>query len=462
MDGTAGHPSQHAPARAVSLSGWGRRGAHATRLASPESPEAAAALLAGHVAGGEGPAIARGAGRAYGDSAVAPGGLTLSTARLAAIQPPDPETGLIEAGAGARIADIATAALAAGRFPVVLPGTGHATLGGCIAADVHGKNHHRDGGFCDHLARLDLLGSDGAVRRVAPGDPLFAATAGGMGLTGLILSAAFATRPVETGWIVAGSRPLGDLGEAMAAMAEDPGPYAVAWIDARARGARLGRGVLETGRHAARADLAPGADPRSPARRARLSVPLTPPAGLVGRPAVALLNALWRAKGRRAAAAGPRPVPWRAFFHPLDALGGWPRLYGPRGFVQIQCVLPEGTAEAGLARLLEAAADPAAPVPVALAVLKRMGRAGAGTLSFPRAGWTLALDLPGARGAAAEAHLDRLERLAADHGGRFYLAKDARLGRDRFAATEPRAAGFRDAATRDRAFASAQSMRLGL
>jgi FAD/FMN-containing dehydrogenase len=448
-------------ARARLLSGWGRYEPRDCRLAEPADE----AELAGLLSGG-GALIARGAGRAYGDAAVNEE-LTVSMRRFDRMLALDAERGTLAAEAGVPLGDIVRAMLPRGWFPMVTPGTQFATLGGLIAADVHGKNHHHVGSFSACVRWIDLMGPDGGVTRVSrESDPeLFAATCGGMGLTGVILRAEIVLAPLESAWIeerIVATRGLEETMEAFEA--GDAWPYSVAWIDCLAGGPRRGRGLLHLGRHAPRGalDAARAAQPfRAPAKRRR-RVPMDAPPGLLNRWSVSAFNALHHARGSRAAARGPRLVDWETYFYPLDAIEGWNRLYGPRGFVQFQCVIPEAGARAGLARLLEATGESGAGA--FLAVLKKFGAAAGGPagLSFPAPGWTLALDLPASRRALLLA--DRLEAIALEHGGRFYLAKDARLPRARFEAAEPRAGAFR--ALREARglgrFASAQSARLGL
>lgn len=441
----------------VELAGWGRHPRLACRVETPRDETALARLLTEE----RGALIARGAGRAYGDAALNPG-LTVSTRRLDRMIAFDAAEGLLTAEAGVVLGDIVRAVLPRGWFPAVTPGTKHPTLGGLIAADVHGKNHHGAGSFGAHVRWLDLMGGDGRVERLGPGDELFAATVGGMGLTGVILRARIALRPVESAWIreeIVPAPGLDALMESFEAAAE--ATYSVAWVDALARGGALGRGLLMLGEHARRdeLDFRARVQPfRAPERR-RLAVPMDAPGFLLSRPTIAAFNALYRWAGTRAARRGPRLVDWDRYFYPLDALGDWNRLYGRRGFVQFQCVLPEDGARPGLAALLEATAEAGAGF---LAVLKKFGP-DASLFSFPAPGWTLALDLPVRRRTLAL--LDRLEDIALGHGGRFYLAKDAHLSRTRFEASEPRAEAFR-ALRRSRnlagRFASAQSERLGL
>lgn len=435
----------------MKLSGWGRTPVHSTRLIHPEGEADIRAALA------QGPLIARGNGRAYGDSAV--GQQTLDMRRLDHVLAFDPATGQLVAEAGLLLADIIACFLPQGWFPAVTPGTRFVTLGGMIAADVHGKNHHRDGGMRHVTDWIDLMDQDGTVRRCSRQEnpELFEWTIGGMGLTGVILRAAIRLRPVETGWIRQTTRPAANLQAALAALeADSHATYSVAWIDCLATGDAMGRSLVMTGEHAALSEL--GGRPTLPPARRKRAVPVDLPGFALNRYSVRAFNALYWAAGQRQQ--GSRLVDWDSYFYPLDAILGWNRIYGRRGFLQFQCVLPDASAHAGMAALLRAIS--ASGQGSFLAVLKRMGAAGGG-LSFPMPGHTLALDFPATP--RAQALFDRLEAITLDHGGRFYLAKDARLSAGTFRAADPRAADFarfRAGAGLTAHFASAQSARLEL
>jgi len=403
------------------ISGWGRWPRRVCRVTAPRDPGAVAAAAAA------GPtAIARGLGRAYGDSALNPAG-TVSTRHLDRILAFDPATGLLEAEAGLSLARIIETFLPRGFFPAVTPGSKFVTLGGAIAADVHGKNHHGAGSFADHVAWIDLLGPDGTVRRCGPDRDaaLFDATAGGMGLTGIVLRAGLRLAPVESGWIAQRTVAAPDLDAAIATFEETlDATYSVAWIDCLATGAARGRSLVHLGAHARRAELpaekaaAPFATPRRRSRR----VPLDAPSWALNAWSVRAFNQLYWRAGQRAPAA--RLVDWDGYFYPLDALLEWNRIYGARGFTQYQCALPLATARDALADQLDAIA--AAGAGSFLAVLKRFGPgAPARPLSFPIEGYTLALDFPVT--AAALTLMDRLDEITAAAGGRLYLAKDARM-----------------------------------
>ena len=438
------------------LAGWGR---YPVRAAAEVVAPADAAGVARALAAG--PAIARGLGRAYGDAALAP--RVIDMTRMDRFLAFVPATGRLEAEAGLSLATLIDTLLPRGWFPGVTPGTRFVTLGGAIAADVHGKNHHRDGSFGSYVDWIDVMGPGGSVTRASRTEnpDLFAWTLGGMGLTGVILRAGLRLRRVETGWIRQETLPAPNLDAAIEAFEEGmDATYSVAWIDALASGPALGRSLVMLGEHARLADLperarrAPFATPEPP----RLSVPLDVPGFVLGPVTVRAFNALYWRMGLRNA--GWRLIPWRPYFYPLDAVGNWNRIYGRRGFLQFQCVLPLAQARAGLKAVLGAiAADGSGSF---LAVLKRFG-AQDSRLSFPTEGYTLALDFPATPDVLRL--MGRLDGLVADHGGRFYLAKDARMPAEVARRTDPRLAAFADwrrGAGLAGAFASDLSERLEL
>lgn len=438
------------------IAGWGGTTRQECRVTRPRSEAELAARVA------EGSLIARGAGRAYGDAAQS----ALNTVDMRAFRRMlsfDAETGVLVAEAGVRLADVIAAFLPRGWFPAVTPGTKHVSLGGMVAADVHGKNHHRDGSFGAFVDWIDLMGADGTVRRLTrlDNDGMFGWTLGGMGLTGVILRVAFRLRRVETGWIRQQTIPAGSLTQAMEAFEANQGAtYSVAWIDCLARGAATGRSIVMLGEHAAVGDLPVERRARPyevPARR-RLRVPVDAPGFALNGPTVRAFNALYWRQGLKQA--GERLVDWDAYFYPLDAIEGWNRIYGRRGFVQFQCAFPLATAEGGLAALLQETS--AAGQGSFLAVLKRFG-AQEGRISFPMEGYTLALDFPVS--AASKTLLEKLDRITLAAGGRFYLAKDARMTPHTLRKADRRMADFaamRESQGLAEAFSSTQSERLAL
>ncbi|SPJ25893.1 FAD-binding oxidoreductase [Palleronia abyssalis] len=435
----------------MTLTGWGRYARYPAPLSQPAPGDLASALAGG-------PVIARGAGRSYGDAAISLR-RTVGTGRLNRMIAFDEAEGLLVAESGVTLGEIVEVFLPRGWFPMVTPGTKTVTLGGAIASDVHGKNHHRDGAFRASVAWFDLLGPDGTTQRCSGQEnaELFDWTLGGMGLTGIVTRAAIRLRRVESGWIRQTTLPCADLDAVMRAFdTHASATYSVAWIDCLARGPHRGRALLMLGEHAGRAEIGARA-PFPPARRTR-TLPVDLPSGLLnGWTARAFNAAYWR---RGKAAAGSRLVDWDGFFYPLDAILGWNRAYGRKGFVQFQCALPDAGARVGLSALLDAIAR--SGTGSFLAVLKRMGVA-EGAFSFPMKGYTLALDFPATRRALQL--IDRLDRIVLDHGGRFYLAKDARMTAETLHAADPRAARLREMRARSGlsdAFRSVQSERLAL
>jgi decaprenylphospho-beta-D-ribofuranose 2-oxidase len=434
------------------LAGWGRFPRIDCRVSRPGDEAALRALVA------EGGAIARGNGRAYGDSAMSVTN-TIAMDRFSRLLAFDPATGQLVAEAGVLLGDIIAAMLRRGFFPAVVPGTQDVTVGGMIAADVHGKNHHVDGGIGRHLDWIELMGPDGVVRRCRPGEALFVQTVGGMGLSGVIVRAALRLRPVETAYVAQSLVTTPDLGASLDALdAHGEATYSVAWLDALDRH-NPGRGQLMLGEHVRREDLpaALRADPLTLPAARRLALPVDLPGVVVNRFSVGLHNRWRYARDSRL---GHSIVGWEEFFFPLDRFAAWNRAYGRRGLMQFQCVLPPATARAGVTALFGAMT--AAGQGAYLAVLKRLGPAD-GALSFPMEGHTLALDFPVT--AATLSLMERLDAVVLDHGGRFYLAKDSRMSAQTMRRADPRAVAFRaarEASGTATAFASAQSLRLGL
>ena len=444
----------------MKLSGWGRYPVLDCRMERLRRVEDLHALFDR----GETTLIARGNGRAYGDAALNPD-LTLSMLAMDRLQAFDAASGLLTCEAGVLLADILATFVPRGWFPPVVPGTRFVTVGGMIAADVHGKNHHRDGTFGAHVESLTLATAGGEVRECSRTEnaDLFRATLGGMGLTGVILSASFRLRPIETAWLMEETLATRDLDETMASFEESRDwASSVAWIDCFASRSRLGRALISRAAPMARASLPAGlaSDPLRPAPARRWSVPADAPSVLLNRLSLDLFNRLYYRRGR--ARSGVRAVHFDPLFFPLDRIEAWNRLYGRRGFVQYQCVLPRAESDAGIRALLERVA--AAGLGSFLAVLKLFGPAGDGLMSFPMEGYTLALDFP--MRPRTLALLDALDAITHAHGGRVYLAKDARCTAERVRQGYPRNGAFEavraEAAGTGPKFASALSRRLSL
>lgn len=420
--------------RPAKTSGWGRAVEGWTLAVVPEVPEAVVEA----VGRDEAQLLARGAGRSYGDASMNTNRVTLRMDRLDRALAFDPASGVLTCEAGMSLRDILVAVLPRGWFLPVTPGTSHPTVGGSIACDVHGKNHHQAGTISRHVQWIELVLPDGRAVRCGPGEDeeLFHATCGGMGLTGVIRRVALKLMPVQTAWIHEEAIRVPNLREMMARLtaADETHPYTVAWLDASTAGGELGRGQVLLGRHAGVEELPPNrrARPLSAPEGLELDVPLVPPLSLVNNLSVRAFNALRWESGPKGAES--RVVPLRPFFYPLDAASRWNRLYGPAGFVQYQFVIPFAGAREGLRAVLRAC-QRARQIP-SLIVLKRFGAEGPGMLSFPKPGWTLAMDLP----VVLElwALLEKLDRIVLEAGGRVYLVKDMRLPPETFRRMYPR------------------------
>lgn len=386
-----------------------------------------------------GHALPYGNGRSYGDSCLDPGGTLLQARGLDRYIAFDPATGLLHCEAGVTLGEILDLVVPQGWFLPVTPGTRYATLGGAIANDVHGKNHHRSGSFGHHVDALELLRSDGERRVCRPGDAdgMFAATVGGLGLTGLIVTARIRLKRIPGPWLDSESVRFDGLQDffALSAASASSHEYAVAWIDCLASGAALGRGHFIRANHASCLGLE-----RPSAREGRLSVPATPPVSLVNKLTLRPFNWLYyhrqRSRSRRSA------VHFAPYFYPLDGIGHWNRMYGPDGFLQHQCVVPPATAGDAIAALLREIGRSGSGS--FLAVLKQFGDLQSpGMLSFPRPGTTLALDFPNT-GREVFSLLDRLDAIVGEAGGAIYPAKDARMSARLFRSAFPQWQAFQE------------------
>jgi FAD/FMN-containing dehydrogenase len=438
------------------ISGWGRYPRQDCVVNRPRSEAELRALV------GAGPLIARGNGRGYGDCAQSSAN-TVEMLRFNRMLSFDPATGQLVAEAGVLLKDVIDSFLPHGWFPAVTPGTKFVTLGGMVAADVHGKNHHRDGSFGAFVDWIEVLGADGEVRRCDRDTEaeLFACTIGGMGLTGIVLRVAFRLRRVESAWIRQATLPAPNLDAAMRLFEEhDAATYSVAWIDCLADGSNLGRSAIMLGEHAAAWEL-PHRQRRAPFRtrgRRMIPVPFDAPSGTLNRLTVKAFNsAYYRLHARDR---GTRLVDWDSYFYPLDALADWNRIYGGRGLLQFQCALPLTSARDGLSALLKTIS--ASGQGSFLAVLKRLGAAQGGAFSFPMEGYTLALDFPVSPQTLEL--MERIDRIVLDHAGRFYLAKDSRMSAQTLRASDKRVPKFvkRRRSLGAKAFQSSQSERLKL
>lgn len=413
------------------LTGWGRTAATVAEVADRPDVATIRDALADPGLVGRG-AIARGLGRSYGAPAQNAGGLVLAMAddgpeALGAIEL-DERAARVTVPAGVSIDALLRYLVPKGWFVPVTPGTRHVTIGGALAADIHGKNHHLDGSFGHHVQRLTLLLADGSTRVLSPDHEadLFWATIGGMGLTGVVLDATFSALPIETSRLRVDTERCVNLDELCDTMAatDDDYRYSVAWIDLLATGRHLGRSVLTRGDHARQDELGSRSDPLVYRPRVLAGVPPLVPSSLLNPLTVRAFNELWYRKAPARRTTSYETI--ARFFHPLDAVRAWNRLYGRPGFLQYQFVVPLDQREV-LRKVVDRLSRSGAPS--FLAVLKRCGPANPGPLSFPMPGWTLALDIPaGLEGVGRM--LAELDELVLGAGGRHYLAKDAHLTAD--------------------------------
>lgn len=390
-----------------------------------------------------GPYVPRGLGRSYGDAALLAGGKNILTERLDRILAFDPETGILRAEAGLSLASVLTYFVPQGWFPPVTPGTKFVTLGGCIAADIHGKNHHVDGSFGRHVREIELVLANGTRARCSPTqDPeLFWATVGGMGLTGIISEATIQLRRIDSSYIVSRHLPATDL-EQVLNLLNDPDSdddYSVAWIDCLASGKNLGRSIVILGHHAKNGELTAEqrTDPYPIHAPIRWNFPFIPPLSLINRWTVKAFNNVYYQV--HSSVSGSQVVPYDGFMYPLDSVGHWNRVYGRKGFVQYQFVLPTDQAADGLREVLERITQQRTAS--FLAVIKRFGPQGQGLLSFPKTGYTLALDIP-ITGQDLFPQLDELDCIVLRRQGRVYLAKDMRLSPESYRVMYPRSYEF--------------------
>lgn len=402
------------------LTGWGRTNPASAQVVQPHTVEQLQELIR---AAPSRSLIARGLGRSYGDAAQLAGASVIELTAFDRIAL-DPASGTVTAGAGVSLDQILRVSVPAGFFLPVTPGTRNVTVGGAIAADVHGKNHHVDGSFGNHVRRLVLVDGGGSLRELRPeGEtaPFFWATVGGMGLTGVIVEATFALIPITSSLISVDTTRYRDLDTLMAAMVEADSRYrySVAWMDSLDP---KGRGVLTCGDHAPAEQLpmAQQADPLAYDPKALASAPPFLPGGLLNKLTVRAFNEAWYRKAPKHREGELQAI--APFFHPLDGVKDWNRIYGPAGFLQYQFAVPDEASHL-VPRTLEALRTVRAPS--FLTVLKRFGPSNPAPLSFPIPGWTLAADVPAAVPGLLEA-LDQLDEEVAAAGGRLYLAKDSR------------------------------------
>ncbi|HEX8833806.1 MAG TPA: FAD-binding oxidoreductase [Abditibacteriaceae bacterium] len=442
------------------LAGWGNYPTQECHVYRPEKRRDLSALAATN---DQRSFIARGLGRSYGDAALNDGAGVILQERLGRFLDFDPNSGVLSCEGGATFADILDTFLPRGFFLPVTPGTKYVTVGGAIAADVHGKNHHRDGTLAEFVLDFQLLLASGETILCSRDEnpEAFWATIGGMGLTGIITKARLSLVPVTSAYISAHYKRAQNLDEALEQFdSDDQYQYSVAWIDCLASGDSLGRSVLIRGDHATHDEVFDDDcyHPLRVSHKKKKNVPLPFPDFALNPMSVKAFNAAYYASHPD----GHALVDYDSFFYPLDAVQNWNRIYGKRGFVQYQVAFPTSTSRAGLVELLgKISASGRASF---LAVLKSFGAQNNGLLSFPFAGHTLALDLPNS-GDDLIPFMRELDEIVLRHDGRLYLAKDATMSPETFAAMYPRLNEFREIKNRldpDERWASSLSKRLGI
>jgi FAD/FMN-containing dehydrogenase len=395
----------------------------------------------------------RGLGRSYGDSSL--GEKIMSTRWLNHMISFDQETGVLHCESGVSLNEILEVFVPKGWFLPVTPGTQFVTVGGAIASDVHGKNHHIAGCFCDHVEYIDMiLDADRLTRCSLQENPdLFHATCGGMGLTGVIYSAAIRLKPIQSAFINQTTYKASNLEESLGLFAiHEAQPYSVAWIDCISGGRSLGRSLLMTGDHAPEGELMIN-------RKNRLGLPVDMPSSLLNRYSIKLFNTLYYNRIRERVT--EHHIHYEPFFYPLDSIGNWNRMYGRNGFTQYQFVVPKEAGYPAMNSILKTIVESGKGS--FLAVLKAFGKQNRNFLSFPMEGYTLALDFRIEQDLFPL--LDRLDAMVLHHGGRIYLTKDARMSEETFKRSYPLWEQFlsvRNAHTVKGRFTSHQSKRLGL
>lgn len=432
----------------MKLSGWGRYPQVDASIHFLKDSKILTNLLCSKFSG-----IAHGMGRSYGDSALFE--QVICTTNFNHFLGFDPETGVVHAQAGVTLKEMLDLFVPKGWFLPVTPGTQYVTFGGAIASDVHGKNHHKEGTFCDYVRNIRLAMADGTLQTCSPSvnPELFRATCGGMGLTGIILDAELQLKPIKSAYIEMTTFKAADLDDILSLFdTHESATYSVAWIDALARGKKMGRSLLMLGEHSEQGGLlTPNPNENS--------IPVDFPEIALHPLTVSLFNTLYynKAISKRS----DKRVPYRPYFYPLDAVLHWNKMYGKSGFLQYQFVLPKASGEAGLKKILsEISRTRSASF---LAVLKSFGKGNDNFLSFPKEGYTLALDFPIRSGVFKL--LDRLDQLVLDHDGRHYLTKDARMTEATFKQGYPNWSLFDELRGRIGAksvFRSKQSQRLGI
>lgn len=411
------------------IAGWGRMAKGETLLWRPEKID--------HIVRGSSLFSARGLGRSYGDASLNTGGEVILMERLNRFLSFDPRSGILKAEAGSTIGDVVTTFAERGFFVPVTPGTKEATLGGCLAADAHGKNHHADGSFSDHIIEFELLIPDGSKKRVQRKDEeLFFATAGGMGLTGIISEITMKLLPVESPFMKVVHTPFTSLTALLKKLDDikSASRYSVAWLDLLSFKNDKVSSILIEGDHAKKGELPEKLKKKD---AGPVTIPFSFPTLALNRTTQKIFNNIYFYQQKKKTA--PFFCHYNPFFYPLDRIGNWNKMYGNKGFYQYQFVVPSEKGEEAVLAVLEKLH--AARCPVFLAVLKKFGKGNSGYLSFPKEGFTLAMDIPGSYQNIFPL-LCQLDEIVLAYGGRVYLAKDYHLSPETFRAMYPEYARF--------------------
>jgi hypothetical protein len=439
----------------MKLGGWGRYPLIEAKLKSPASIKELIELIS------RGNAIGRGNGRSYGDSSISEQN-TICMKNFNRILEFNNKNGLTVVESGVLLSEIITTFLNRGWFPKVTPGSKYVTIGGMVACDVHGKNHHKDGSFGNYIEWLDIITSDGEIVRCSRkiNSEVFNWTIGGMGLTGIILRVAFYLHPVTTSWIKQKTIPAKNIDHAIEIFEENlDSTYSVAWIDCLSKGNKLGRSLVMLGEHANISDLNYDmkSDPLIIKSKTKILIPFNFPSFILNSLTVKIFNSIYYALGKKKK--NYKLVDYDTYFYPLDYLLDWNKIYGSKGLAQFQCVLPLKNAKLGIREMLDALSFSKSNS--FLTVLKRFGKQES-CLSFPMEGYTLALDFP-----ITKKNIDlmkKLDEITLKYKGRFYLAKDSRMNRDTFKKSDIRFEEYKKfrSSKMKKSFSSVQSKRLEL
>ncbi len=440
----------------MKISGWGRYPSIETESLFPNQAGLVKSAIETSTYSNK---VARGLGRSYGDSSLAEHSINLS--KLDHFISFNENTGDLTCSAGVSFAEILRVFVPKGWFLPVTPGTQFVTVGGAIASDVHGKNHHLDGAFSEHVSAIRLYLGNGEVIdcSASTNQTLFLATCGGMGLTGVILQATFKLIPIESSYIDETTYKTANLEETLEKFEQhDASTYSVAWIDCLATGKDLGRSLLMIGEHSTPKEDA-AENPLHVAPHSKLNMPLDLPSFTLNSVSVKAFNTLYYGKVRKLES--QRNVHYAPFFYPLDSIQNWNRMYGKNGFVQYQFVIPKSAGMVGLTKILTEIVQ--SKRGSFLAVLKVFGKKNDNYLSFPEEGYTLALDFK--MDSTLLAFLDKLDKIVLEYGGKLYLTKDARMSEAMFKQSYPLWETFQEVRHQyhaHQAFNSLQSKRLGL